>query len=451
MRALTAPCHNPGVVGKQGYVLTYTSYRAMEADHAAYMTHGAMVVPLEEDDAPDHDTEAQLKIVAPNDISFELPIRTGHFLKGRGIMVSFEAEGIAAQTALDDYVKSADFLKMAKAEPEEKKEKPKIGRYQPAATAPGPPKVTTAPAEPASSSSETDTDVSAARPPPATRGRSLKPRGRKGSTTTELRRPKPGEKYIVYAVKFTTVTDYLEVLPRLERDQIFEVLTEETDADVNTVCMLRLQLPGHNVYEIWGVIEQLDPSCVHVRVGENDDAYRRAVIHPTTVSSKARLERETADQRSEPRVIRIEEEVPEEDASKMPIRRRLARMGMDDKINMALSGDREERMALAMDSNKAVHHYLLKNAKITLDEIAFMARLPSLNPDVLDRIAENPSYTQNPTIAKALVYNPRTPVKTAIRLLDRLPRSEVMNLSKRTNMNMRLVMAAKKKMERRSI
>ena len=121
-------------------------------------------------------------------------------------------------------------------------------------------------------------------------------------------------------------------------------------------------------------------------------------------------------------------------------------MGMDDKINLALSGNREERMALAMDSNKAVHHYLLKNAKLTLDEIAYMARLPSLNPDVLDKIAENPAYTQNPSVTKALVFNPRTPVRTAIRLLDRLPRNELVNLSKRMSMNQRLVMAAKNKL-----
>ncbi|MEQ8976988.1 MAG: hypothetical protein RL846_03620, partial [Deltaproteobacteria bacterium] len=147
-------------------------------------------------------------------------------------------------------------------------------------------------------------------------------------------------------------------------------------------------------------------------------------------------------------VIKLTDVAPDEDFDKMPIRRRLARMGMDDKINMALSGNREERMALAMDGNRAVHHYLLKNAKITLDEIAFMSRLPSLNPDVLDKIAENPMYTQNPTVTKALVYNPKTPIRTAIRLLDRLPRPEIMNLAKRSNMNLRLVMAAKKKIER---
>ena len=75
-----------------------------------------------------------------------------------------------------------------------------------------------------------------------------------------------------------------------------------------------------------------------------------------------------------------------------------------------------------------------------------MARLPSLNPDVLDKIAENPAYTQNPTIVKALVFNPRTPVRTSIRLLDRLPRNELVNLSKRMSMNQRLVMAAKNKL-----
>ena len=47
-------------------------------------------------------------------------------------------------------------------------------------------------------------------------------------------------------------------------------------------------------------------------------------------------------------------------------------MGMDDKINMALSGNREERMALAMDSNRAIHHYLLKNAKDRQEKIALI-------------------------------------------------------------------------------
>lgn len=102
-------------------------------------------------------------------------------------------------------------------------------------------------------------------------------------------------------------------------------------------------------------------------------------------------------------------------------------------------------MALANDGNKAIHHYLLRNAKISLDEIALMARMPGLNPDVLVKIGENPAYTQNPQIVRHLVFNPKTPTKLSLRLLDRLPRGDLQIIAKR-NMHRALVAAAQKKL-----
>lgn len=422
-------------MGQLGFVVTYHSHRALEADHAAYMTHGGMLVACDELEAPDHDAQLVVRI-AVGERTFDIHARAGHFIKNRGVMVSFEEGGLDQQAALDEWVASSDFQAAVRAEPEAGLRKPEVSRFLASAGARAP----SGGGDFAPRGEDDDTEP-----------RTLRPRGRASSAEQiELRRPEPGETFVVYVVKFATVGEYVEHIQPFEKEQLFTIPIEDAEAAINTPCLLRLTLPGHSVYNVWGVIERVEPKAVHCRCDPNDDAYRRAVLHPSTVHSKARLVRETAADREGVKVIRIIEEVPAEDPEKMPIRRRLARMGMDDKINLALSGDREERMALAMDSNKAIHHYLLKNAKITLDEIAFMARLPSLNPDVLDRIAETPGYVQNPTVAKALVYNPRTPVKTAIRLLDRLPRSEVMNLAKRTNMNMRLVMAAKKRLEKRT-
>jgi hypothetical protein len=419
-------------VGKVGFVLTYRSHRALEADHAAYMTHGGMLVGCEESQAPSPGSDVTLRI-AVADRSFDIPARAGNYIKNRGMMLSFEDDELAQADALEQWIGTEEFRAVVRGESEGSVSKPAVERFMSGVDSPRPPSTTAGGAT---------SNATAARPRRVT--------SQSQGVETELRFPESGEKFLVYVLKFSTLSEYVEALVPFESSQIFPVPIEDPEATVNTPVQLRLNLPGHSVYEIWGVIEKVDPKCVHCRCDENDDAYRRAVLHPSTVHSKARLARETPAEREGIKVIRLIEEMPEEDPERMPIRRRLARMGMDDKINMALSGDREERMALAMDSNKAVHHYLLKNARITLDEIAFMARLPSLNPDVLERIAEIPAYTQNPTIAKALVYNPRTPVQTAIRLLDRLPRAEVMNLAKRTNMNLRLVMAAKKRLEKRS-
>ena len=216
---------------------------------------------------------------------------------------------------------------------------------------------------------------------------------------------------------------------------------------INDAPVLRLTLTEQNVFNAWAIIESISYDEVELRVDPNDESLRKAIVYKDTIGARARLEAEKDLPPGEVSVIRLTEVVPDEREEDMPIRRRLQRMGMDDKINLAQAGNKEERMALAMDPNKAVHHYLLKNAKITLDEIAFMARLPSLNPDVLDKIAENPAYTQNPSVAKALVYNPKTPVRTAIRLPDRLPRSEVMNLAERMGMTVKLHMAARTRLE----
>ncbi|MCK6550409.1 hypothetical protein L6R52_31520 [Myxococcota bacterium] len=266
-----------------------------------------------------------------------------------------------------------------------------------------------------------------------------------------IRRPRPGDEYLVYVVKYLLVRDFAAIRDRLRSTQQLALELAEDRASVGKVAQLRLTLPGHNVYSMFGRVEAVGATSVTLAFDENDESFRQACLYLETPSARNRLKTEEGDGTGKPQVVRLVEVVPEEDPERMPIRRRLQRMGMEDKINLALSGGREERMALALDGNKAIHHYLLRNAKISLDEIAFMARLPTMNPDVLDKIAENPAYTQNPTVVKALVYNPKTPVPTAIRLLDRLPRNEVMNLAKRASMNMRLVMAAKKKLESRRV
>jgi hypothetical protein len=261
-------------------------------------------------------------------------------------------------------------------------------------------------------------------------------------------KPGLGEEYVVYVVKYTTVGTFMSIRDRFRNEQRLELEYPEEPARKGTTAQLRLTLPGHNIYQMFGFIANVFTDRVVLQFDENNENFRQACLYLEQPAARNRLK--TEDPKApmvKPSIVRLLEVVPDEDPDKMPIRRRLQRMGMDDKINMALSGGREERMALAVDGNKAIHHYLLRNAKLSLDEIAFMARLPTMNPDVLDKIAENPSYTQNPTVVKALVYNPKTPTMTAIRLLDRLPRSEVMNLAKRSNMNMRLVMAAKKKIE----
>ncbi len=474
----------------RGFFLRYASRRALDADHAAYFTHGGMLVAVDRAEVPEPNCRVELRIEAPEGPSFRIGGRTGHHVPGRGLMVSFDDDE-PDRDALDAFIESGAFREALQREPATF-DPPQTGTYDPIGgeedpfdspveddedgpttdpafsvpsdlfeeatpldlrAEPGPGEVVDnlppLAADPAPPAVGDDDDGSALHPDvvglPRARRR---PAPSADRPPTVIRAARGGEKYHVAVIKLFQIADYVDGYPRFFTDAELDVDHAEHDLTRGQIVLLRLTLPGHNVFEMWSVVESSSAKRFTLRVMDNDEVYRRACLYPDSVAAKARLQREArGDIESTPTQILLfsEERSPDTD-EKMPIRRRLARMSMDEKINLALSGNREERMALATDSNKAVHHYLLKNAKITLDEIAFMARLPALNPDVLDKIAENPAYTQNPSVTKALVFNPRTPVRTAIRLLDRLPRNELVNLSKRMSMNQRLVMAAKNKL-----
>lgn len=109
---------------------------------------------------------------------------------------------------------------------------------------------------------------------------------------------------------------------------------------------------------------------------------------------------------------------------------RIAALTVPQKIQLALSGDREQRIALLRDHNKVLHAYVLKNPRIGLDEVTFAAKLTSLAPDALKAIAENAEWGQNQQICIAVARNTGTPTPVALRLLPRLPTNEVRAIAK---------------------
>lgn len=100
------------------------------------------------------------------------------------------------------------------------------------------------------------------------------------------------------------------------------------------------------------------------------------------------------------------------------------------KIAHALSGDREARLGLLRDHNKALHAFVLRNPRIQLDEVLFAAKLTTLAPDALKAISEHTEWSQNPSVCIALVRNPKTPLPIALRLLPKLPATEIKAIAK---------------------
>lgn len=128
--------------------------------------------------------------------------------------------------------------------------------------------------------------------------------------------------------------------------------------------------------------------------------------------------------------LRAPSEPAKDDAARGALTDRIRAMSVQQKMQLALSGGREERLALLRDPTKVAHVFVLKNPRIGIDEVQYAARSPNLAPDAIKLIAEHKEWSANSTICTALVRNPKTPVPIALKLLDRIPSSELRAIAK---------------------
>jgi hypothetical protein len=127
------------------------------------------------------------------------------------------------------------------------------------------------------------------------------------------------------------------------------------------------------------------------------------------------------------------------------IQKQIEEMTVNEKRTNALHGRKQMRMLLIRDRNKTIHPFVIKNPAITLDEIEQIAKMPSVNPDVLRSIAKSKEWTRSTTVCRNLVRNPKTPMKEALMLLAKLPLSDIRALAKSANVRTAIQQAARKK------
>lgn len=116
-----------------------------------------------------------------------------------------------------------------------------------------------------------------------------------------------------------------------------------------------------------------------------------------------------------------------------------------EKIQQALRGNRDERAAILREGNPALQLHVLRNPGLTLDEVAAIAKMRTVNPELLKQIADRREWAGRADVAIALVRNPKTPVPLAIRMLDHVSAQDLRQLAKDTNTRTPIQHAARKK------
>ncbi len=109
---------------------------------------------------------------------------------------------------------------------------------------------------------------------------------------------------------------------------------------------------------------------------------------------------------------------------------RLRNLTPPQKVLLAPKADRVTRALLVQDSDPQVLFALLKNPRLSLDEVVRIAKSSFLSFQAAELILKTSPWMGNLDVRVALIQNPKTPVPFALRILPTLPDSEVRAIAK---------------------
>ncbi len=153
-------------------------------------------------------------------------------------------------------------------------------------------------------------------------------------------------------------------------------------------------------------------------------------------------------------------QVTEEDKSKLPrqllldptkeitpqerdyLSQSIVKMNIPQKIRLALVGNQEARDLLIHDPNKVIPLAVIRNPRLSEDEVIMYAQLRSIPEDVFWAISKHRTWVKNYHVKLALVSNPKSPLSLAIKLLDHLHDRDLQNLSRSKNVSYVLARSA---------
>ena len=114
---------------------------------------------------------------------------------------------------------------------------------------------------------------------------------------------------------------------------------------------------------------------------------------------------------------------------------RVNRLTISQRIRLALTGNKTERLILIKDANRMVQLAVIESPKMADDEVLIHTRNLSLSGEIIGKIANNRDLTRNYTIIMALVQNPKTPINRSISFIKKLHSRDLKLLIQDRNIN----------------
>lgn len=144
-----------------------------------------------------------------------------------------------------------------------------------------------------------------------------------------------------------------------------------------------------------------------------------------------------------PTAAPLEEAEAPEEAPPANVQERLRGLSVNEQLRVARDGTVTERTVLERLYGKVVWEALLRNTRLTVPEVARLARMGTMPRPLLELIVSNPAWLQVPQVRRALLSNPRLSQEQVHKVLLLLPRDELQLVPQITAYPATVRMAAK--------
>lgn len=125
---------------------------------------------------------------------------------------------------------------------------------------------------------------------------------------------------------------------------------------------------------------------------------------------------------------------------------RMRSLSQMEKILLAVKADRTDRALLLQDNDPRVLLSLLRNPRLTVDEVVRLAKSPYLTFQIAEVIMKATQWMSSLDVRLGLIHNPKTPPPFSLRILPTLPEAEVRAIA-RAGTSMALKQAALRRLQ----
>tara|TARA_Y100001968_G_scaffold327759_2_gene373477 strand:- start:1336 stop:2871 length:1536 start_codon:yes stop_codon:yes gene_type:complete len=138
-----------------------------------------------------------------------------------------------------------------------------------------------------------------------------------------------------------------------------------------------------------------------------------------------------------------------DEEKKLSLRQQLDEMTVGEKIKLSYKANKGVREVLVRDTNKIVACAVVNSGRITDSEVLAIATNRSIHEEVIRALTSNREFMRKYPVKVALAGNPKTPIPTAISLLNSLHVKDLQKLASNRNVSSAVFTQAGKLYKRR--